>query len=316
MKKYQSFLGDKKMIKDQGLLQHEEIRRRIKVLPELEDLIPPLQDDELKQLEENIIKEGCREALLVWETTAATAEGGSTPDFILIDGHNRYRICQKNRLDFKIHLVPFASLSEVKDYMIDNQLGRRNLTPEQTAYLRGKKYLAQKLLRGKYDRSSHKGQNVPYGEVPEGPSVDGPNEQVLSEPMGSTSSRLAQQFNVSEKTIKRDAEFAEGLDKLAPALRNEILSGKSSLKKSDIQQLAKVPSDPSTPIRDISAVTPAARGAKAAVSTEGTLDAQSALTKKLAGLIARLGRRGEELPVLCDEIITCASDLKALSKSK
>ena len=69
MKKYQLNLGEKKIIKDQGLLQFEEIKRQILILPELEQLIPPLLTDERQQLEQNIIREGCREALLIWQTT-------------------------------------------------------------------------------------------------------------------------------------------------------------------------------------------------------------------------------------------------------
>ena len=55
----------------------------LEVLPELEEYIVPLQKDEYTQLEKNIIKEGCREPLIVWPRTKTK---------ILIDGHNRYWI--------------------------------------------------------------------------------------------------------------------------------------------------------------------------------------------------------------------------------
>ena len=152
MKKYQISLGEKKIIKDQGLLQFEEIKNLIRILPELEQLIPPLLEDEFRQLEQNIIREGCREALLIWQTT----EDNINPEtqntdtvFVLFDGHNRYSICKKHGMDFKIHLVDFKSLYDVRQYMIDNQLGRRNLTSEQVSYLRGMKYLNEKKEKGK-----------------------------------------------------------------------------------------------------------------------------------------------------------------------
>lgn len=278
MKKYQSFLGENRMIKDQGLMRHEDIRKRIKVLPVLEDLIPPLSADEFAQLEENILKEGCREALLIWEVEQSdeTIEKGQ---YILIDGHNRYRICTKHQLDFRINLVTFPGLTEVKDYMIDNQLGRRNLSPEQISYLRGKKYNAQKLAKGKYERSDHKGQIVPY------------------ESEGTTAERLAEQFNVSQKTIKRDAEFAEGLDKLPIATKKEVLSGKLKVRKSDIQALAKERGD-KVPVA-------------ATKSIKGEVESQkSMLIQKINSLANRLdtGKKGTQK--ICEQLIEAAHALK------
>ncbi len=95
-------------------------------------------------------------------------------------------------------------MKEVRDYMIDNQLGRRNLIPEQASYLRGLRYNSEKLIKGKYERQEHMGQNVPYE---------------LMAKKETTSARLSKQYKVSEKTIKRDAEFAEGLNLLSPELK-------------------------------------------------------------------------------------------------
>ena len=164
-KKYMGNFGGTSIIKDQSLLNHEAIKQQIIILDELRDLIPPLQQEESNQLERNILAEGCREALLIWQTTANILDTNSTETsavYILVDGHNRYGICLKHKLNFKIHLISFDSLKEVRDYMIDNQLGRRNLIPEQASYLRGLRYNTEKLEKGKYTREDHKGQNVPY----------------------------------------------------------------------------------------------------------------------------------------------------------
>ena len=88
--------------------------------PEFKALIPPLQAEELQKLEESILQEGCRDALVVWET----ADGD-----VLIDGHNRFAICHKHTIAFKTIDKEFASRQEVKLLMIRNQLARRNLTP-------------------------------------------------------------------------------------------------------------------------------------------------------------------------------------------
>jgi hypothetical protein len=247
-KKYMGNFGGTSIIKDQSLLNHEAIKQQIIVLDELRDLIPPLQEEELNQLETNILSDGCREALLIWHTTANVLDNTSTKTsavYILVDGHNRYGICLKHKLNFKIHLIPFDSLKEVRDYMIDNQLGRRNLIPEQASYLRGLRYNSEKLVKGKYDRQAHKGQNVPYAiaDLEENNDESHKGQNV---PYGSitkkesTSARLSKQYNVSEKTIKRDAEFAEGLNLLSPKLKKEILSGKIKAKKSEIQQLSQI----------------------------------------------------------------------------
>jgi len=273
------------MIKDQGLLRHEDIRKRIQVLPELEDLIPPLLADEFSQLETNILKEGCREALLIWEVdqSEGTIEKGQ---YILVDGHNRFRICTKHQLDFRIHLISFPRLTEVKDYMIDNQLGRRNLSPEQISYLRGKKYNAQKLSKGKYERSDHKGQNVPY------------------EFEGTTAERLAEQFNVSQKTIKRDAEFAEGLDKLSSEKKKEVLSGKLKMRKSDIQALARGENLPTS--KQISV-----KSTKDLI--KGGANQKSALIQKINTLATRLDADAKGTQKICEQLIQAANELKSLN---
>lgn len=87
----------------------------IRVDKELQALIPPLSIEEKSQLEANLKAEGCREPIIVW-------------DGVIIDGHNRYEICTRLNLDFKISERTFESRDAAKVWMIDNQKGRRNLT--------------------------------------------------------------------------------------------------------------------------------------------------------------------------------------------
>jgi hypothetical protein len=90
--------------------------------PEFEALIPPLSDDELKYLETSILDEGCRDALVVWGD-------------ILVDGHHRYEICTRHDIEFKTIQKEFASREDAKRWIIENNLGRRNLTPFQKVEL-------------------------------------------------------------------------------------------------------------------------------------------------------------------------------------
>ncbi|MGL6195527.1 MAG: hypothetical protein ACRC2T_11975, partial [Thermoguttaceae bacterium] len=83
---------------------------------ELKNLLPPLSDAEFKGLEEQILREGCRDRLVVW--------GGT-----LIDGHHRYAICTKHKLDFDVTEYTFSDINEAKLWIFTNQDNRRNLTP-------------------------------------------------------------------------------------------------------------------------------------------------------------------------------------------
>ena len=326
MKKYQINLVEKKIIKDQGLLQFEEIKKEILILPELEELIPPLLTDELQQLEQNIIREGCREALLVWQTTEETIypeKKDTNTVYVLIDGHNRYSICTKHGIDFKIHLVDFKNLYDARQYMVDNQLGRRNLTPEQVSYLRGMKYLTEKKEKGKYERLDHKGQNVLYGsETSEiNPTTEGNEHKgqtiLYGTEMVSTSEKLGKRFNVSEKTIKRDAEFASGLEKLDSALKLEILSGQIKVSKTLIQQVGKtdVTDLPLTTVDQIEqAIKEPIETKKVIVKPiEEVQEVQKeVLIRQLAELTKELQQTGAVS--ICDEIILCASKIKKIKK--
>lgn len=211
------------------LSSEENIKSQIVILDQLRALIPPLTADELHQLELNILKHGVKDPLSIWETTASIAQidDSNTPVYVLIDGHNRYDICKKNRLDYRINLLKFTSLDEVKDYMIDFQLGRRNLSPEQASYLRGLRYLQQKSMRGG-DKFSTEGQQ-------------------------DVSIALGTEYGVSSRTIKRDGEFASGLNKLSTSLKQEILTGKQKLPKATINAISKL--ETSEPLESIEQIT-------------------------------------------------------------
>jgi len=94
----------------------------MQILQELESLIPPLSNEEFKQLERNILEEGIREPLITWNG-------------ILIDGHNRYRIAQEHDINYETIEKEFDNIFFVKVWMIYNQFGRRNLSNYQRSVL-------------------------------------------------------------------------------------------------------------------------------------------------------------------------------------
>ena len=89
---------------------------------EFKNLLPPLSDEDYMGLQESLKKEGCRDPLVIWGD-------------ILVDGHNRYQICNENNIPFQIVQRDFKDRNEVILWIISNQLSRRNLTPEQRVLL-------------------------------------------------------------------------------------------------------------------------------------------------------------------------------------
>ncbi|MEJ6005262.1 plasmid replication/partition related protein [Paucibacter sp. AS339] len=95
----------------------------ITVLEELKAYIDPLTPDEHQALERSILSEGCRDALVLWGE-------------ILVDGHNRYGICQKHGLPFNtVQNTRFKSMEDVHLWMIDQHLGRRSVSDFQRGVL-------------------------------------------------------------------------------------------------------------------------------------------------------------------------------------
>ena len=280
----------------------DEVKANITVLPELKSFIPSLQRAEYEQLEANIHTDGCRESLLIWQTTKGTVDGSSndSPLNVLVDGHNRYAICQKNNIDFKVMLREFSSLQAVRDFMIDNQLGRRNLTPEQTSYLRGLKYRNERQATGR-------------------PVVDGSSsaEEELEHSLAQrTQDRLAKEFNVSPRTIHRDREFSEGIDKLSPDVKQDVLTGKQKVSKELIRAIGKK-SEPDTPpltLPDLLALSEASLPAKPKPPALDKGKLQDVVTK-IVKLAAELSPDSPKFATACDKLIALSTEAKRLKSA-
>lgn len=81
--------------------------------PELKAFMPPLSETEQAALEANIIKNGCRVPLVVWDGT-------------LVDGHHRYNICRRQNIPFAIEEQSFSDKGEAMLWMLQEQRSRRN----------------------------------------------------------------------------------------------------------------------------------------------------------------------------------------------
>jgi N6-adenosine-specific RNA methylase IME4 len=161
------------VLRDFFLIMH------IQIDPEFKALIPPLSTEELEQLEANIIKDGCRDPLVLWGE-------------ILIDGHNRHEICTRNFIPFKTVVKNFENRDDAMDWMDANQLGRRNIQPQQADFLRGRIYNRRKKAVGS---------NLPQNRLKD-----------QNDPLVSTAEQVATETGVSPATVKRNGKMAEEVE--------------------------------------------------------------------------------------------------------
>jgi hypothetical protein len=187
----------------------------IKIDPEFHSYIPPLSTEEYQQLEANLVQDGCRDPLIVWGE-------------ILIDGHNRYEICTRLGLPFRVAQKFFFDREEALDWMDAHQLGRRNLTPDARKLLLGRRYNRLKMTRaeaGAIGGGASKDQNDTCLETPENRAV-----------------KLAKEHGVSEATVKRAGKFAEEVDR-DDELKAAVASGKSvaAVKRERVAQEPEAP---------------------------------------------------------------------------
>ena len=199
----------------------------LKIDPEFQSQIPPLTDDEFKQLEENILKEGkLLSPLIVWNNT-------------LVDGHNRYEIVQEHpEISFSTMPLPFESREEVLAWICKNQLGRRNLTPEQKKFLIGKQYSVEHRKPGGNGNNQHTAAS----------KKTAPEElcQIDTIPPTATDTSVRKQIatrnNVSESYVVRSEKFMRGveiMEQMMPGTKEKILSGQFKVRDADMHRLAR-----------------------------------------------------------------------------
>lgn len=87
----------------------------IVINPIFKNLIPALTSEEYKNLETSLINDGCKDAVVLWNST-------------IVDGHNRYEICTKHNIEFKTVQKDFENEEDAKEWIINNQLVRHNLS--------------------------------------------------------------------------------------------------------------------------------------------------------------------------------------------
>ena len=182
---------------------------------EFQNLIRPLSGEERKQLRESLSICGLLTPLVVWQTEGKT---------ILVDGHNRLSLWKKfdgfGDFEFKTQELRFGNRDKVKEWIIKNQLGRRNLSPGDFTLLVGQLYNQRKKSNG----------------------ARGCKKLDQNEP-ASTAAAVAAETGVSPATVKRAGELAAKVEKIKQAEpelpRREVIA-----KAKKIVSEAKAPQEP------------------------------------------------------------------------
>ena len=190
----------------------------LKIDPEFQGKIPPLTFEELNQLEANILRDGrIINPIIVWQG-------------LIVDGHNRYTIVKKHpEIPFTVHEKEFAGRYEAIIWICKNQLGRRNLTPEQKKYLIGKQYEAEKCANGG-DRKSPAAKSG-YGK-----------RNLIGAPK--TCYKVAAESGVGRTYVIEAEHYAKGLDaaeEAVPGTRQKVLSGEVRPTAAEIASVARAP---------------------------------------------------------------------------
>ena len=201
---------------------------QLKIDPEFQSKIPPLQFEEEQQLEQNIIAEGrLLNPIITWNG-------------YILDGHTRYRILKKHGfIKFEVEEIQLANKYEALAWICKNQLGRRNLSPERKKFLLGKEYESTKLAVG--------GQPGNCNSV----KRCGQNDHIVSEKR--TCERIASEHGIGEKTVRRAEKYSRGIDaaeEAVPGAQEEILTGRIKATDAQIAALPAIPKEERPAILD------------------------------------------------------------------
>ena len=192
----------------------------LKVDPEFQGKIPPLTFEELNQLEANILRDGrIINPIIVWEG-------------LIVDGHNRFTIAKKHpEIPFTVHEKAFSSRYEAIIWICKNQLGRRNLTPEQKKYLIGKQYEAEKKAAKIF-----RGNQYTLAKKSGGAHDDNHHSGKK------TCDRIAEENGVSRASVLRASHYTRGIDiadTLSPGIKQKVFSGEVKFTNEEMSKLVQ-----------------------------------------------------------------------------
>ena len=176
---------------------------------DFEYLIPALSKHEHEALIASIRSEGCRQPITIWK--------GKN---IIVDGYNRYDICNEFNIPFEIEEMEFEDEYRVKIWMINNQFARRNLGIEHLADLAYKlseveQELAEKRKLANLKQNTNKPKTTETSQSTD--SLTGGSREIK----GKAFEKAAQKAGISRSTVERyDAIQRKGTDEQKEAIRS------------------------------------------------------------------------------------------------
>jgi len=173
--------------------------KELKINLEYKQLITDLTSDEYKELEESIVKEGCRDSICVWDGT-------------IVDGHNRYKICVEHGIKFNVYDMLFDNNDEAKIWILKNQFGRRNLSAYDRSVLALK---LENLLKSIAKDKQIQGGKVKVCQKSDKPPID-------------TKKELAKVAGVSHDTIHKVKKIEA---KASPEVKEQLRRGETTINK-------------------------------------------------------------------------------------
>ena len=185
--------------------------KELKIDPELRDLLPPLTDEEYKQLEKNIVENGFDRNFPIMEWHG-----------YVVDGHNRYKICKEHNItDYVVGTLAYETTEEVMEWMLDIQLGRRNLSPIQRIAI-AEKY---RCIYEKQARENQSKAGKEYGNGIEKLSQNS-SKATFRENKIDVRAKLAETASVSTDTYSKGKKI---LDSNNEEVKEKVLSGEMSI---------------------------------------------------------------------------------------
>lgn len=190
------------------------MEEKYRIDPELNDVLPELSEEDYSALEKSLLTDGFKGApIMVWGD-------------VIVDGHNRYEICNKHHIPFEVKNIDFENKEDAMRWMVRQQIGRRNLTPMQRISISEK-------FRPFFEKEAKENQSKAGKEYGNGGTKLTSNlpqalEKEKKERNPTTDKKLADTADVSETTYRMGVKI---LNSGNEELIQQTLKGEKSINK-------------------------------------------------------------------------------------
>lgn len=184
------------------------MEEKFRIDPELNEVLPELSEEDYTALEKSLLSDGYKGApIMVWGD-------------VIVDGHNRYEICNKHHIPYEVKKIDFENKEEAIRWMVRQQLGRRNLSPIQRISI-SEKY------RPFYEKEAKANQGT-RNDLKNNFTANLPQSLEKKERNPTTDKKLADIANVSEKTYRMGTKI---LNSGNEELIEQTLKGEKSINR-------------------------------------------------------------------------------------